>query len=119
MMQGPTHPKMRGVGQTPTPSDSRGQPRTVANVVPLEQYAVQYYDENGTPRVNILIKVGDQMYFPPNGIDWAASLKPCAEWVKKGVLTKIGTGGPVEELPKTDTVSVIPEDDDGDDSPAQ
>lgn len=107
MMQGPNHPRMRGVGQAPTPNDGRGAPRTVANVVPLEQYAVQYFDENGTQRVNILIKVGDQLYFPPNGIDWAASLKPAADWVKKGVLAKIGEGGQAEPLPKDDNVDVM------------
>jgi len=120
MMQGPNHPRMRGVGQAPTPADGRGSPRTVANVVPMEQYAVQYFDENGTPRVNVLVKVGDQFYFPPNGIDWAASLKPAAEWVKKGVLAKIGNGQSVDPLPKSDAVDVMAgEEDDADDSSAQ
>ena len=86
----------------------------MANVVPLEQFAVQYFDENGTPRVNILIKVGEQYYFPPNGIDWAASLKPAADWVRKGVLAKIGHGGQSEPLPKTDGVDVVPGDEDED-----
>lgn len=110
---GPAHPRMRGVGQTPPPADAKGNPRTVLQVVPLEQFAVHYYDENGTARTNILIKVGDQFYFPPNGIEWAQSLKPAADWVKKAVLTKISA--PLNEpLPPKDAVDIIPDAPGGD-----
>ncbi len=110
MMQGPTNPRMRGVMSNAGPNATTGAPRTVAAVVPLEQFAVHYYDENGTPRTNILIKVGDKFYFAPQGLEWAASLKPAAEWVKKGVLAVIGTkeqDAPADPLPKEDAVDVM------------
>jgi hypothetical protein len=104
------HPRLQGVGQLPAPEGTAGAPRTVTHVVPIEQYAIQYFDETGVRRVNILIKVGDQLYFPPNGAEWAASLKPAAEWVRRGVLGKIealSTKSRDESLPQKDKVDVV------------
>lgn len=117
-MQGPNNnPRLRGVMGNAGPTATTGTPRTVAAVVPLEQFAVHYYDENGTPRTNVLIKVGEKYYFAPNGIEWAASLKPAAEWVKKGVLAVIGNkepAAPAEPLPKEDPVDVMGDNASGD-----
>ena len=123
MPTGPTHPRMRGVGHAPIPAQGNGAPRTVTAVVPMEQFAIFYNDENGTPRANVLVKVGDALYLPPNGVEWAANLKPAAEWLKKAALPKIGnTEGKADPLPKNDAVDVMggqDGEDDADDSPTK
>lgn len=78
-----SHPRMQGV-QHSAPTKN-GAPRTVIGAEPLEQYAIYYFDETGQARVNILLKAGDRFFLAPNGVEWAASLKPAAEWLKKGV----------------------------------
>jgi hypothetical protein len=108
---GNNNPKLRGV-QAPPGRNEVGAPRTILTVgKPLELYPVQFNDENGTTRISIAVKVGDQLYFPPNGIEWAASLAPAAEWFKKEWKTK-GPALMAEEptphnLPKEDVVDVL------------
>lgn len=105
------NPKLRGViHNNPTgPSDGqRARPRTVQQIIPLEQYAIQYVSAEGVVVTNVLVKVGDRFYLPPNGSDWAANLRPAAPWlideIKRFGLgtTQSVDGGGVDVLPGAD-----------------
>jgi len=69
--------QMRGQGT--------GSPNTVAHVVPMQPYAVQYFDEHGREHNTIVYKVGNVVYFDHNAERWAAGLGQAAGYIKTAV----------------------------------
>lgn len=62
-----------------------GTPNTVVHVIPMQPYAVQYYDENGREVNTIVYKMGDTVYFDRNAERWAAGLAQAAAYIKDAV----------------------------------
>lgn len=62
-----------------------GQPNTVAHIIPLQPFAVQYYDEHGHERSTIVYKMGDDVYFDRNAERWSAGLARAANYIKDAV----------------------------------
>jgi len=97
--------RMQGVQSNSV--EPSGAPKTIAAIEPMEQMAIHYYDENGRPVSNVLIRVGGKFYFPPNGIEWVKSLKPAAEWVQKAAKRLVGDPPKNNQLPAQDEVDVM------------
>lgn len=97
--------RMQGVQSNTT--ESSGAPKSVVSIEPMEQMVIHYYDETGRPVTNILIRVGGKCYFPPNGVEWAKSLKPAAEWVQNAAKRIIGNPPKNNHLPAEDEVDVM------------
>jgi len=96
----------RGV-VTPT---YQGMPRnevasqTVISVEKCEFVSVWYGDSAGRRINEVLMKVGDDYYAPPNSLEWAQGVRQVATWLAKGIREKTPVSVP---LAPTDSVDVI------------
>lgn len=102
-------PQGRQVGVT-IPEDQRAvksdhPPNTVLHAVRCNMVACQYVDEYGRVRNNVLLEVGNRLYVPPNSESWAGALKDAADWLLKGVQTKVRDSEVT--APSEDTVDVL------------
>lgn len=79
--------------------------RTVLNAVECSMVAVEYGDEYGRSRSVVLLKVGDQLYFPPNAEAWTEALKPVNQWLLDGAKAKLAERSVT--VPIEDSVDVI------------
>jgi hypothetical protein len=50
----------------------------------------------------IVLRVGEKVYVPPGSIEWAASLRPAAEWLEKDLNRIAGARVPTPELSPSD-----------------
>jgi len=87
------------------PKTDKAPPNTVLHAVEAQMIAVQYVDDYGQLRTNMLVKVGGQLYMPPNGESWAGALRPCMDWMARGVEGKVVASGAT--APKEDAVDVV------------
>lgn len=62
-----------------------GQPNTVGSIIPLQPFAVQYFDENGQEHHTIVYKMGNTVYFDMNAERWAAGLRQASAFIAKAV----------------------------------
>lgn len=62
-----------------------GTPGTVGSIVPLQLYAVQYFDENGQEHHTVVYKMGPSVYFDVNAERWAAGLRQAAGFIAQAV----------------------------------
>lgn len=62
-----------------------GQPNTVGSIIPLQPYAVQYYDEYGLEHHTIVYKMGNGVYFDMNAERWAAGLRQASAFIAQAV----------------------------------
>ena len=99
----------RAMGVT-TP-EGQGNPRnagpenTVQNAMEVTFVAVQYWDEYGRSHQDVLLRMGEDYYKPPNSEDWARALKGVASWLSKGVAGKLSVSN--RRVPVSDDVSVL------------
>ena len=66
-------------------SGQTGVPNTVVHVVPMQPFAVQYFDEHGKETNTIVYKMGSTVYFDRNAERWAAGLSQAAAYIKDAV----------------------------------
>ncbi len=66
-------------------SGNTGTPNTVVHIIPLQPFAVQYFDETGQEHNTIVYKAGDTVYFDRNAERWAAGLAQAASYIKDAV----------------------------------
>jgi hypothetical protein len=66
-------------------SGETGAPNTVVHVIPMQPFAVQYFDEHGKETNTIVYKMGDTVYFDRNAERWAAGLAQAASYIKDAV----------------------------------
>jgi hypothetical protein len=79
-------------------------PMTVINVDKCEFVSVWYGDAAGRRINEVLLKVGDDYYAPPNALEWTQSVRQVAGWLAKGIRQHL----PVDAtLAPTDSVQVI------------
>lgn len=83
---------------------NEGTANTVISAAPVEFVAVEYYDGEGRRRRDVLMKLGDEYYTPPNSQEWAGSLKSVRPWLRDGTRKKMPVNGPVTA---TDEVSIL------------
>jgi hypothetical protein len=57
----------------------------VGSIIPLQPFAVQYFDENGLEHRTIVYKMGDTVYYDMNAERWAAGLRQAAPYIAKAV----------------------------------
>lgn len=88
-------------------SGETGQPNTVAHVVPMQPYAVQYFDEHGHAHSTIVWKSGDMVYFDRNAERWAAGLAQAAPYIKDAVNAEYAVQTAPEAPTGADAVDVI------------
>jgi hypothetical protein len=62
-----------------------GQPNTVGQIIAMQPYAVQYYDENGQEHRTIVYKMGNSVYFDVNAERWAAGLRQASGFIAQAV----------------------------------
>lgn len=105
MIKQPTPHRMQGVQRNTT--DVSGAPKTIVAIEAMEQMVVHYFDENGRPVTNVLVRVGGKFYFPPNGVEWAKSLKPAADWVQNAAKRLVGDPPKNNHLPSEDDVDIM------------
>ena len=120
MMGGSSNPRLQGVrGNQKMGLGTLGPPKTVIGVAPLTFHMVGFHDETGAFTQAVVVRVGDQLYFPQNSVEWANSMRKAAPWLKEQFDRKspAGTAELVtnEALPATDPVDVVGE---GNDPPA-
>ena len=84
---------------------NEGTANTVVSAHPVEFVAVEFFDGEGRRRKDVLMKLGDEFYTPPNSQVWAESLKRVQPWLRDGTRKKMPTSGPV---PTQDDVDIIP-----------
>lgn len=95
----------------------RGTPKTVRHVMPVEWFAVQWFDENGRSHEEISCRVGSTVYLAPNGEQWSAGLKRAAPWLTDHVNRELNSRKAT--VPEKDSVSVMEKSDAQDPSPAE
>lgn len=93
----------------------RGAPKTVSHVIPVEWFAVQWFDEYGRAHEEISCRVGTTVYLAPNGEQWSAGLKRAAPWLTDHVNRELNSRK--ASVPESDSVDVMGGDD-ANDSPA-
>lgn len=85
----------------------RTEPNKVLSVMePAVMIPVRYSDEHGRVHHVVVFKAGNEYYMPPNAEQWAASLRPLRDWMKKGIEAQLPGDGPLD-APSQDTVDVV------------
>ena len=87
-------------------SDQKGPPKTVAHVVPMQPYAVQWFDERGNAHNDIVYKIGNMVYYDRNAESWASGLQQASDFIKNAVNAEhaVAFSPPA---PTSDTVDVL------------
>lgn len=93
------------------PSQTRetgGTARAISHFVEAKSYAIEYTDDEGTKHVTIVMRIGGQWYLPPNGENYAATLRPIRSdnWLGKALTERLLDSTPTA-LPKADAVDVV------------
>jgi len=88
-------------------SSGKGEPKTVAHVVPMQPFAIEYCDEHGDKHATIAYKIGDVVYMDMNAERWAAGLRQASPFIKDAVerVASADTNAPVPEKDDVDIVS--------------
>lgn len=87
-------------------SPGQGQPRTITGFMRLEEYALEFVDDQGTKHRTIAMRdANGTWYLPPNGENFAATLRPLAEgtWLSQELAR-------VREKQQADAVPTDPKD---------
>ena len=89
-------------------STGQGAPRTVTNFVEARTFAVEYVDDAGNKHVTLAMRIGGRWHLPPNGENYAATLRPLANdsWLAKAFESRLGDAVPAT-VPAEDVVDVI------------
>ena len=101
----------QGRAQGVTTPEGQGNPRnagpenTVKNAMEVTFVAVEYWDEYGRQHQDVLLRMGNDYYKPPNSEDWARALRGTASWLSKGIAAKLSA--PASRVPVDDSVSVL------------
>jgi len=87
---------------------SRGEPMTIAQVVPGQMVAVQWFDEAGREHNEVWFQVGGTIYQPPDSERWASELRPVKDKLAKQVLARLNPPTSANgNLPVEDEVDVL------------
>jgi len=88
---------------------SSGAARTITGFAEAKTYGIEYVDDEGTKHVTIAMFIGGAWYLPPNGENYAATLRPIKNdmWLGKA-LEERRLSQNTANLPKQDNVDVIP-----------
>lgn len=80
---------------------------TLEHCSPMEQFAVQFTDEQGRIHRTVIVKAFGAFYHPPNGEQWAASLRPLKKdgWLSRQMSARLN---PKDGVPTADAVDVVP-----------
>jgi len=78
--------------------------KTVLYAVRCEMVASRWA-ENGKTHDGVLLKVGEDIYYPPNAEQWAAALREVMPWLAKAINAKLAPE--MTDAPKEDTVDVV------------
>lgn len=88
-------------------SGESGQPNTVAHVVPMQPYAVQYYDEHGHAHSTVVWRSGNMVYYDRNAERWASGLAQAAPYIRDAVNAEFAVQAAPEAPTDVDEVDVI------------
>jgi hypothetical protein len=99
-------------------SPGMGTPRTITHCVEMHTFAVQYVTDDGKQHIGIAQRVGGIWYLPPNGENYAASLRPLKKdtWLSQLLEEKFRTVNPaaaaatMAAIPKEDAVDPLDND---------
>lgn len=86
---------------------AKGPPNTISHVAEVKQYALQWYDENGTAHPDVWMKIGDTWYIPPNSEAWAAEIKQVKPIFKTQLDAMIAEYGSQDAAPMQDAVDIV------------
>jgi hypothetical protein len=111
MMGSGNRPLGVGVPQGQRTPDVNGTPRTVTHLIEAKTYAVQFFDDDGTPHHDFIHCIGGIWYRAPNGENYAASLRRVnpTSWFVKKCEAKLADAIPAAHIPEKDAVDVLPE----------
>ena len=89
-------------------SPGTGVPQTLTGFAEAKSYGVEYVDEAGNKHVTVLMRIGDQWYLPPNGENYASTLRQLNKdtWLAK-LLTDRFNNSITASLPKEDAVDIL------------
>lgn len=96
------------VPQSQLRQQQAGAARTITGFAEAKTYGVEYVDDEGTKHTTIVMLIGGQWYLPPNGENYAATLRPIKAdtWLGKALEeSKANTN--TASLPKADAVDVV------------
>jgi hypothetical protein len=97
-------------------SPGTGQPRTITGFMELKNVAIEYVDDAGNKHRTIaMLDAHGQWYLPPNGENFAATLRPLAAgtWLAKALSETLNKSRAAAEttdpadVPATDAAPVI------------
>lgn len=85
-----------------------GAPRTVTGFAEAKTYGIEYTDDDGTKHTTVVMNIGGQWYMPPNGENYAATLRPIKAdtWLGKA-LEDGRLNSNTSSLPKEDAVDIV------------
>ena len=73
--------------------------------------ACQYVDSQGRRTYDVFLKVGNEMYKPPQSEQWAQALTPLMDWIKSGIEDRLEEAKTSNvDVPTKDAVDIIAED---------
>ena len=93
-------------------SAGRGGPRTLSGFAEAKSYGIEYTDDDGNKHTTIGMYIGGQWYLPPNGENYASTLRPLKSdtWLAKSLEERRESdGGSVAGggVPGQDNVDVV------------
>lgn len=92
MSTNPFSQRPQGVGISQSSlSTGTGTPKTVFHVVEAKSFAVEYTDDAGTKHATVAMLIGETWYLPPNGENYAATLRPAAPWLVEQLNARAGS----------------------------
>lgn len=110
MFGGPVASRPMGVLVPDNTSTEQAPQQKLVNFSFCQFAAVEFGDAEGRKHSTVLMHMGGQWYFPPNGESWANVLKPAAEWLAKQLNEAAKNATPADaDVPKADAVNVIPQ----------
>lgn len=96
------------VPQSQLRQSSTAAPRTVTGFAEAKTFGIEYTDDDGEKHTTVAMCIGGQWYMPPNGENYAATLRPIKSdtWLGKALEEgRLNTNA--TSLPKQDSVDVI------------
>lgn len=92
-------------------SGGKGPPQTLTGFVEMKSYGIEYVDADGNKHTTVAQYGGGRWYLPPNGENYAATLRPLNgdTWLTQLLEEKrLSEGGTAAgDLPKQDNVDVV------------
>lgn len=99
-----------GVVSTTRPNEA-APTRKLTHCAPAQMYAIEYGDDDGKKHTTVAMCIGGVWYLPPNGEDWARSLRPVPKdsWLEKqlGQARSEDQAAVGTKVPSTDVVDVL------------